>query len=248
MQSLYATLFLRFAAGRLKLTATHLVSSVGRVPVCWVGGREFKPRPDHQPIEGLKKLVRSFWLWLKPLSQFRWSRHWAVTLRRWPCLLHPYTSVGRRRKRSRDIVRKILKRVGKFALVSWSIWLMCHHWSGWARLMKHGLKQQHSSPLNAFPWDAYFRSHLSGHWLQVGRVGNPVFLFYFIYLESDIFIVVPCAKILDALGSVWSKIQIRILCKKKYQGIHSYSFYCKIMHQGRSRFINKSSVSRITGK
>ena len=22
------------------------------------------------------------------LSQFRWSRHWAATLRRWPCLLH----------------------------------------------------------------------------------------------------------------------------------------------------------------
>ena len=26
----------------------HLVSSVGRVPVCsWVGGRRFKPQPDH---------------------------------------------------------------------------------------------------------------------------------------------------------------------------------------------------------
>ena len=34
MQSLYATLFLRFAAGRFKLTLTHLVGSVRRVPVC----------------------------------------------------------------------------------------------------------------------------------------------------------------------------------------------------------------------
>ena len=25
------------------------VSSVGRAPVCWAGGRDFKPRPDHQP-------------------------------------------------------------------------------------------------------------------------------------------------------------------------------------------------------
>ena len=24
----------------------HLISSVGRVPVCWAGGRGFKPRPD----------------------------------------------------------------------------------------------------------------------------------------------------------------------------------------------------------
>ena len=39
MQSLYATLFLRFAAGRFKLTPTDLVGSVRRVPVCWVGGR-----------------------------------------------------------------------------------------------------------------------------------------------------------------------------------------------------------------
>ena len=29
------------------------VSWVGRAPVCWAGGREFKPRPDHQPIQGL---------------------------------------------------------------------------------------------------------------------------------------------------------------------------------------------------
>ena len=32
---------------------------------------------------------------VNPVSQFRWSRHWALTLRRWPCLLHPCTSVER---------------------------------------------------------------------------------------------------------------------------------------------------------
>ena len=34
------------------------VSSVGRTPVCWAGGREFKPRPD-QHSRSLKNLVRS---------------------------------------------------------------------------------------------------------------------------------------------------------------------------------------------
>ena len=29
-------------------------------------------------------------LWFETLSQFRWSRNCAVTLSRWPCLLHPF--------------------------------------------------------------------------------------------------------------------------------------------------------------
>ena len=43
---------------------------------------------------------------VKLLSQYRWSRHWAITLSRWSCLLHPCTPVGWGRKRTRDIVRK----------------------------------------------------------------------------------------------------------------------------------------------
>ena len=42
---------------------------------------------------------------------------------------------------------------------------------------------------------------LATDWLQVRKVGNPVYFILFI-LESDTFIVVSCAKILDALGSV----------------------------------------------
>ena len=147
----------------------HPVSSVRRAPVCWAGGREFKPRAENQPrsltlsppeclmelckvtltFESVDEILRCdhsnesslpvlkhssiyfskfhrmkfqnlvgicFWLNLavkglkkigeimlaeKPLSQFRWSRHWAVTLS-----LHPCISVGRGRKRTRDIVRK----------------------------------------------------------------------------------------------------------------------------------------------
>ena len=68
-----------------------------------------------------------------PSAQFRWSRHWAVTLSHWPCLLHPYTSVGRWRKRMRDIVRK---EWGTCAVIG----------LGGRDDIKHGLKQQHSTP------------------------------------------------------------------------------------------------------
>ena len=42
--------------------------------------------------------------------------------------------------------------------------------------IKHGLKQQHSSPLNAYPRDAYFRF---GHWLRLRKVGTPVYVILF---------------------------------------------------------------------
>ena len=129
-----------------------------------------------------------------------------MTLRRWPCLLHPYTSVGRGSKRSRDIVRKT-KRVGKFALVSWSIWLMCHHWSGWARW-----DERWTNISSSIVRLKMLTLPISPLWpLAPSEESWQLHLFYFIYLESDTFIVVSCAKILDALGSVWSKIQIRIL-------------------------------------
>ena len=44
-----------------------------------------------------------------------------------------------------------------------------------------------------------------------GKLAPPFMLCYFIYLESDTFIVVSYATMLDALESVWWKIQIRIL-------------------------------------
>ena len=43
---------------------------------------------------------------MKTMSQFRWSRHWAVTLSRWPCLLHTSLSVGRGRKRTHTALRR----------------------------------------------------------------------------------------------------------------------------------------------
>ena len=43
---------------------------------------------------------------VKLLSQYRWSRHWAIKLSRWSCLLHPCTPAGWGRKKTLDIVRK----------------------------------------------------------------------------------------------------------------------------------------------
>ena len=43
---------------------------------------------------------RSYWLWLKILFRFRLSRHRAVTLSVWPCLLHLFLSIGTGLKRT----------------------------------------------------------------------------------------------------------------------------------------------------
>ena len=87
----------------------HPVSSVGRAPVCRAGSRTFKSRPDRQSGSFFKKkVVRSCWLRFETLSQLRWSRHWAVTLSHWSCLLHPpFSSQNRRgQKRTHTTVQK----------------------------------------------------------------------------------------------------------------------------------------------
>ena len=76
-------------AGNMRLDKKRPVSSVGRTLVCQVGGRGLK-HPGQTNNKGLKQPVRLYWLWLKILFRFRLSRHWAVTLSRWPCLLHPF--------------------------------------------------------------------------------------------------------------------------------------------------------------
>ena len=114
---------------------------------------------------------------VKPLSQSRWSRHWAIMLSRWPYLLHPCTSVGRGRKRIHDIVRK---EKGTYAPMSWSIWLVPSSvWVGevWS---KHGLKwlqecafkMQTSDPTSLFPPQF-------SHWLQARKVGTVYSCIYF---------------------------------------------------------------------
>ena len=101
-----------------------------------LSGRSWVETPAGPPTKVLK-ITGEIMLAVKRLSQFRWSRHWAVTLSRSPCLHHPRTSVIRGRKRTRDIARKEL---GTWAPMSWSIWLVPSSvWVGevWS---KHGLK------------------------------------------------------------------------------------------------------------
>ena len=131
---------------------------------------------------------------VNPLSKFRWSHNWAVMLSRWPCLLHPCTSVGRGRKRTRDIVRKEL---GTWAPMSRSIWLVPSSvWVGevWS---KHGLKWLQEcaftccrpiSPL----W--IFRNSASA-WMQMRKVGTVYFLFiyFFAFLHRVLFFLVDTA-------------------------------------------------------
>ena len=93
----------------------------------------------------------------------------AVTRRRWPCLLHPYITVGRGRWGTLDIVRK-----KKDEGPSFMVYLVCAliDLGGWGET-KHGLER-----LQSAPWHADVRSHLSGfsalfsHWLQVRKVGT----------------------------------------------------------------------------
>ena len=65
---------------------------------------------------------------LKLLSQFRWSRHWAVSLSRWPCLLHPCSAVGRGRLPV-TLFEKIRRRRPRWYGLS----DLCHRRSGWGR-------------------------------------------------------------------------------------------------------------------
>ena len=107
---------------------------------------------------------------LKPLSQFRRSRHWAVTLRRWPCLLHPYTSVGRGRETTLWHCSKWVDDVGRGVLV----YLTC-------AFISLGGRGEISMDWSSCKVRLYMlTSDLTSlvaqqfsHWLQVRKVGTP---------------------------------------------------------------------------
>ena len=50
----------------------------------WVG--KFKKNPSTKVFKKTGEIM----LAVKPISQFRWSRHWVVTLSCWPFLFHPF--------------------------------------------------------------------------------------------------------------------------------------------------------------
>ena len=66
----------------------------------------------------LKKWWDHAWLWIKILPLFRCSHHWAVTLSRWPCLLHPSFIVRSNRRRPSPTVWKS-RPVGWPTFISW---------------------------------------------------------------------------------------------------------------------------------
>ena len=57
------------------------VSPVGRAPVCWAGGREFKPRPNHRPqCHGLSDLWRHRFGWARCDQNIDWGGSKSVPL------------------------------------------------------------------------------------------------------------------------------------------------------------------------
>ena len=118
---------------------------------------------------------------IKTFSQLRWWHHLAVTLRRWPCLLHSYTSVERRRKRTLHIVRK---KYGMKAPVSWSIWFAPSLvWAGemtsnmdWSGCIVR-LNMLTSDLTSGF-------SALFSHWLQVRKVGTVYLKRYYPHMKA----------------------------------------------------------------
>ena len=67
-------------------------------------------------------------------------------LSRWPCLPHPYTSVGRGRKRTNDIVRKRVGEVNPGVMVYLTCAVIC---LGRRGEIIHGLKRQPAAPSHA---------------------------------------------------------------------------------------------------
>ena len=107
---------------------------VMRMRVCWAGGREFKPKMDHQP------LVRFMLVWLKPILNLN-NHIIGNDVYSCSCLLHPYASIERGCKRTCEIIivqLYILKSgectctKGHCFMVYLNSDLSCH-WFGWER-------------------------------------------------------------------------------------------------------------------
>ena len=91
---------------------------------------------------------------VKPLSQFRWSRHWAVTLSRWPFLLHPCTQLEGDVKEPVTLFEKSRERRPRCHGLS----DLCRRRSGWAKCDQNmDLNGCKSAPLHTD-----VRSHFSG--------------------------------------------------------------------------------------
>ena len=93
------------AIGYININNRRLVSSVGRAPVCWAGGRRFKPRPD-QHLGSLNKrrkccLRNDICKWLDFLGLLGLGRKTVG-----PVSKHFYWSVLVGRKRTHTTIRK----------------------------------------------------------------------------------------------------------------------------------------------
>ena len=114
------------------------VSPVDRVSVSWAGNLEFKLRPGHQ-LRSLKT-VEIILAAIKTLSHFRWSCNSAVTLSRWPCLLHPNKSVERRFQESLTFFQKCRCLPSVMVYLTGAVKRLV----GWGEIT-HGLKRLNSA-------------------------------------------------------------------------------------------------------
>ena len=147
------------------------VSSVGRAPVCWAGGRDFKPRPDHQP-RSLKKKTGEIMRAVKLLSQFRGGDlvSFILVLQLEGDVKEPVTLFEKSRGRR---------------LRCHSLSNLCRHRSGWARCDQN----VDWSSCKSAPLHADIRYHLSGssaiHPLAVSEESGHRLSTSVYYLWSD---------------------------------------------------------------
>ena len=114
---------------------------------------------------------------VKPLSQFRWSRHWAVTLSRWPCLLHPCTQLEGDVKEPVTLFEKSRGRPRCHGLSD-----LCRRRSGWASVIKTWTDVAARVRLYILTSDlTSLVPPQFSHWLQVRKVVTVYLPLYVIY-------------------------------------------------------------------
>ena len=112
---------------------------------------------------------------VKPISQFRWSCHWAVTLSRWPFLFHPFLKLP---------VTLFEKSRGRRPQCLQCIWLVPSSvWMGevWS---KHGLKWLQVCAFTCWhPISPLWFLQQFSHWPQVGKV-DTAYIYFLVFFSN----------------------------------------------------------------
>ena len=96
-------------------------------------------RTNNQGLQKTGEIMLICWLWFETLSQFRRSRHCAVTISRWPCLLHP-SVIGQSEGGVKEPTLLFEKSRGNFPSGVDYLSRITHHsyhglWVGYSKLM-----------------------------------------------------------------------------------------------------------------